>query len=439
MKKKVIFPFITLLSVFSILACSRVDALSNFKELRNPDSMSHSYNYNDIRKPEYVAFKNKMHLFASKLSESFAKREYSDSGNYTCSPLSIELCLGLAIRSASGETRQEILNALDVDYATFNEFYKLYFNELTFTVKDEYDVIASELLLSNSIWIDDEVTLLDSGLDALKDDYYTHSYEVDFNHKNKESNEAIKEFINKKTNGLINQNLNISPETLFTLINTLYLKDIWNDVGRDLSYTKEDYHFTYQDGHKSNKQLLDGYYFMGKAIENDNYSSFYTETHSGLNLHFVKPNNGVSILNIFNKDTIEYVTNYSNYVLQDDTKLERYYTNCVFPEFKAECDTDLIPIFQEDYHVNKLFSEQCDLSNLSTNQVYCSDFKHIAKLNVNKKGIEGAAVTFMAYAGASGPDEYEEVYSSFIVDKEFGFVLTYRNSILFSGIVTNID
>ena len=44
----------------------------------------------------------------------------------------------------------------------------------------------------------------------------------------------------------------------------------------------------------------------------------------------------------------------------------------------------------------------------------------------------------MAEAGATMP-EYKEVHETFEVDKEFGFVLTYKNSILFSGIVTNID
>ena len=438
MKKNIAFYFTSLLSIFSVLACSRVDALSSFKELRNPDNLNHSCSYSETTKADYVSFKNKMHIFGSKLSESFANREYSDSGNYTCSPLSIELCLGLAIRSSSGETRQELLDALDIDYPTFNKFYKLYFNELSFARKDDFGSIFSQLLLSNSIWIDDEATLIDSGLDALRDDYYTYSYEVDFNNKNKETNEAIQEFINKKTNGLINQNLNIAPETLFTLINTLYLKDIWNDEGRDLNYSKEDYRFSYQDGHKSNKQLLEGYYFNGKIIENDQFSSFYTKTHSGVTMYFVK-SDSAPLINVFNKDTIEYVTNDHNYVLQDDTKLERYYTNCIFPEFKADCNTNLIPMFEEDYHVTKLFSRECDLTNLSSTKVFCSDFKHIAKLDVNKKGIEGAAVTMMGFSGASGPDEYKNVYDSFVVDREFGYILSYKDSILFSGIVTNID
>ena len=47
----------------------------------------------------------------------------------------------------------------------------------------------------------------------------------------------------------------------------------------------------------------------------------------------------------------------------------------------------------------------------------------------------------MAMEGASGPidEPYEDVYETFVVDKEFGFILTYKDAAIFSGTVTNID
>jgi hypothetical protein len=59
---------------------------------------------------------------------------------------------------------------------------------------------------------------------------------------------------------------------------------------------------------------------------------------------------------------------------------------------------------------------------------------------VDRRGIEGAAVTYIPMAGAPGPGEYERVYLDFIVDRAFGFVITDRNDItLFSGVVNEID
>ena len=456
MKHNYLKLFTVLSTVFCLTACQgqnkgSFSANSNYvsvienlkvKALRNPDELSHEVKWEQTREANYLAFKEKMQAFSAKISEAYVKSDYDNKINIAISPLSIEMCLGLAVYCANGQTRTELLNALDVDFATFNQYYKLFFNELTSLVKDQSNNIASELTLTNSIWIDNDINLSESGLDDLKNDYYCHSFSADFNNHNKETTEAIEYFINQKTHGLINPDLSFSPYTYFVLMNTLYLKDIWNEWGGELK-TTTDVTFKNADGSVSNKALLTGYSEDGKALETDDYSCFFAATNYGKRIYFVKPNEGKALKDVFNKDTMQYVLNYKNYIYQDDEKLERYHTNCVFPEFKAGCDIDLTNMCINEFKVTSLFdAEKCDFSNIMEEPVpgYVDQFKHIAKLEVNKKGIEGAAVTYMAYAGAPGPDEYKDVYETFNVDKEFGFILTnYYGDIIFSGVVTNID
>ena len=441
--KKLLTALISLGAIFSFVSCSGPNALDGMKLLRSPESLSHDYDYRATREEGYVAFKDKIVAFSAKLSEVLSKEEFKENQNFACSPVSIELCLGMAIRCADGKTRQELLDLFDVDYVTFNKYYKLFYDELTRERYNEFKQLEAQNLFTNSIWIDDEITLLDEGLDALRDDYYCYSYHADFNHDNQKTNEAMEEFIKDKTKGLIDPDLDLGPKTIFVLMNTLYLKDIWRADGEDLSYASNTYQFTNMNGNKSNKRLLENAnYIPGRTIYSDNYSSFYTCTSNGLNLHFIKPNEGKDIKKVFNKENIEYVTNHKNYVITDEVKKENYFTNCIFPEYKAESDIDLKPIFKKDFGISTLFElGMCNLHNIiDTDDVYVSDFKHIAKLNVGKAGIEGAAVTYMAAVGASMPDEtYKDVYETFVVDKEFGFVLTYHDVIMFSGIVTNID
>lgn len=415
-------------------------SVTGVNQLRDPSNLSHTLSYEDYSSESFKSFRNKMKAFSNKLSDIFVNREFKDGENFAVSPLSIELCIGLAIRSSSGQTRNELLAALDMDFETFNANYKLFFNYLYHSNKNNMDYITSQLLLTNSIWIDDDITLKSSGLDALRDDYYCYSYDVDFDGDNKNANQAMKEFINYHTRGLINPDLQLSPQTLFVLMNTLYIKDIWNEVGSDLGYAPNTYKFTNSNGSKSNKQLLDGYYNEGKAIVTDDYSCFYTSTLSGLNIYFVKPSEGKNLKNVFNKDTMNYVLDRKNYVYKDDSKMEEYETKCLFPEYTVNGDFELSKIFAEDLNVKSLFSPtSCDMSSLTDSEVYCDEIKHIAKLEVNKKGIEGAAVTYMAYAGAAGPGPYTLVQDTFVVDKEFGFILTYNDSVVFSGVVNNID
>ena len=406
-------------------------------ELRKP-SETQRISYAVYSSESFVNFRNKMKAFANKLNDAFVKRYFKNDDNFIFSPLSIELCLGLAIKSSNGETRNELLNALDMDYETFNANYKNYFSWLNHTVINNMDYVTSQLLLTNSIWIDDDISLKENGLDALRDDYYCYSYDVDFNSQN--ANQAIREFINQSTKGLIDPELNLSPYTLFVLMNTLYVKDIWNDLGRDLNYAPNEYRFVNSDGSKSNKQLLNGYYFEGKTITTSDYSSFFTATNNGYRLYFVKPNAGKNLKDVFSKDVVDYVLNKDSIIYKDDEKMETYETKCYFPEFNVAGNFELKQLFQEDLNINKIFSPStCDMSCLTDATLFCDEVVHIAKLDVNKSGIEGAAVTYMAYPGDAGPGPYTLVQDTFVVDKEFGFVLTYGDAVVFSGIVNNID
>lgn len=406
--------------------------------LRNPSKLSHEITGEQYDSESFANFRNKMKVFSNKLSDLFVKRFFKGDKNFVLSPLSIEMCLGLAMRSTGGRTRDEILAAFDMDYDTFNTNFKLYFNSLHGTGKNNSGEITNELLIANSIWIDKGFNLKDDGLDALRDDYYCYPYAADFSNDFGNAKRAIEEFIYQNTKGLINPSLDLNPATLFVLMNVLYAKDIWNEYGDELSYASSYYQFTNSDGSKSDKQLLDGNYAKGKPIVTDDYACFFAKL-CGYELYFVKPNRGKNLKDVFNKDTMNYVLDSKNIITQDDEKLEKYYTKCVFPEFNVSGDFDLKDVLQYDLGIESLFSPAtCDMSGLTDMPVYCDDAKHLAVLDVNKKGIEGAAVTYMAYAGAAY-EPYKEVFDTFEVNKEFGFILTRCGSVVFSGVINNID
>ena len=97
-------------------------------------------------------------------------------------------------------------------------------------------------------------------------------------------------------------------------------------------------------------------------------------------------------------------------------------------------------MFVQDLGIQSLLNPTtCDFSSITTDAAFVSKIRHLAKLKVNKTGVEGAAVTYMEAPGSAGPGEYSDVYETFIVDKEFGFILSEGDTVLFSGIVTNID
>ena len=97
-------------------------------------------------------------------------------------------------------------------------------------------------------------------------------------------------------------------------------------------------------------------------------------------------------------------------------------------------------ILKNKMGIESLFNAQyADFSNLIDGRAYIEEVIHQTKLTVNRRGIEGAAVTVELGAGAAGPGPYVDVYHDFYVNKAFAFIISDSNdTVLFSGVVKNV-
>lgn len=392
----------------------------------------------------FLAFKEKTNAFSAK----FASNTYAQSvkmNNFAVSPVSVFMALGMASACADGETKTELLSALGVSAQELTENYAKLYNSLHVEHKStnafDREKTTGTLKLSNSIWLDNSLTAKNDTLSTLANDYYCYAHEVDFDGNNKNANDAIKNFIRKQTKGLIKRNFALDEETIFTLINTLYLKDIWNMYGDELKQTSKTYTFTNSDSSTTDKRLLQGKYITGRAYETESYSAYYTTTYHGYKIKFMLPNNGYSVADIFTEENLKTFNAVADFDAEDEINLKRYHTRCFFPEYKASFNGDVKEILEQDFSLTSLFDkDNCDFTALTDDKpAYCDGVIHQTSLEVNKRGIEGAAITVIPGAGAPGPDEYENVYVDFIVDRAFGFILTDSyNTVIFAGVVENI-
>ena len=109
------------------------------------------------------------------------------------------------------------------------------------------------------------------------------------------------------------------------------------------------------------------------------------------------------------------------------------------PKFKVSYKTNLTEALKA-LGVTELFDASADFSPLTENAegIYFSGASHTAMIEIDEDGITGAAYTELEWGGG-GLDEQPEEYH-FVLDRPFAFILTSRDqSILFSGIVRNID
>lgn len=435
MKKFILGILITIFMFFGTSCMGNTD--QNF--VLKPAGAKYSYNYTDIKDEGYINFINKLESFYAKLSANTYTTFKDETDNMCISPVSIYMALALTIECSDNNTRQEILNAIGVAYEEVKQYTKLIYSQLN----NEYLVdgtVSCIELLTNSIWFEESIELKEIGLTGLADNYNCSSYGVPFKNNNGTANKALQDYVNKNTKGLINNSFNLPVDTLLALVNTFYLKEVW-DVEDDLVFTKEKYNFTNYDKTTKETKLLQGYYYPGQVYKTDMFEHFYTKTAHGYKVSFIVPNDEYSIDDIYTKDILEEILSMEDYKSVDKDAKKEYVTRCLFPEFEASFKQDIKDILKDQMGIKELFSDDCNFTNITDEEdICCGKVVHQTKLMVDKTGMEGAAVTIVVMGPTSAdPGEYEKVPQDFIIDRDFVFVIGDNNgNIVFTGVIKNI-
>lgn len=389
-----------------------------------------------------------MVLGANAFSYDFSEQAYSSysgSGNLAVTPLSVYMALSVAAECAQGDTRSEILSALNTTYGNLKENFSKLYRSVIFEDISHEGQLSGRLDVTNSIWLNSGIqdfNANDKCISSLADNFFCYSYAADFTNSNRNANKALREFTAEKTKGLIDRDFGISERTSFLLVNTLYLHDIWNMYGDELRFVDGKHNFTAGDGTKKEVRYLQGRYLSGRTYEDEAFTSFYTRTYHGCKIKFILPRDGYSISDVFTADNIKTINTLDDYNGYDGENRIYYYTRCFFPEFGGGFDGDVKDVLKKGFGIRSMFDpDASDFSAVSDAKNYCSEVRHTVNLKVTKKGIEGAAVTVLDVAGAAPPpdEDYTEVYEDFIVDRAFGYVVTNSDDVvLFAGVVDNI-
>ena len=309
--KKIISLILILTMCFAISSCAVNSENYSLALAAKAMEVKHS----DAKQEGYEEFIDKLDAFAAKLTYEI----YADSNkqsNICISPVSVYMALALATECANGETRDEILNAVGVTYDEVKNFTKVLYGfsnrEYYYTnMMNNKEILAFEEL-ANSIWVDKNTTLKEDGINNLANNFNCDLFSVNF--KTSEGEKAINAYIKEKTHGIIDSDIDLSPVTLITLINTFYLKEVWNEDGDELKFTDKAYDFKNADGSVTNTKLLQGYYFTGNIYEGEGYTSFYTSTEHGFDIKFIVPTDGHTLEEAFTSDNIYNINNLGDIV-----------------------------------------------------------------------------------------------------------------------------
>lgn len=382
-------------------------------------------------------FLKKLSAFSNKLYALSAKEE---DKNYVMSPISVYMALSMLYNIGDEGVKDDLHKLVDMDESEFAKTGLLY-DSLVRKIEDYTDFTdtgikkstVGQVSLTNSIWLNEGLQADQGTLDKLAEELYCYAFETPFAKDNQAANKAIREFIKTNTNGLIDADFDLRPDTLFALINTLYFKDIWGTPLRTETRTFQ----SSTDG-KMDSEFLISNYSTGRVQSTDKADFFHTSTNSGYQIKLILPKKGYTVKEAMNPDDLQKINLCSDFgaVGKEAGVTTEYYTRCIFPKFKVSSDTPMTDIFQKNDLLPHAFNEYA--SPLVDRLLCVSDIKHKTVIDVNKNGVEGAAVTIISSKATSVMPVNPEVYLDFVLDSDFGFIITdYNNVILFEGQVTN--
>jgi len=346
--------------------------------------------------------------FADKL-----KKCMPDDKNYMYSPLSIKMALLMAANGATGETKEEILKATEIDTDARLEHY----NEGIKLMIEKYaESDKLKINISNSAWINRDMisgSFSKEYAGILKDIFKADLGVV----TNKNAAKEINSWVSEKTEDRIPTIVADDTEFWAMLVNAVYFKGRWQDEFNK-GATRKDI-FTSRSGEEKSIDFMNKRSWLSYADKD-----------------------GVQIVELPYYSEKEYGESISMYLmiseeefLVEDILREEYfdrkYIDLSVPKFNIEYSADLEEILKK-IGINKAFGAEAEFSKmLDGGHMWIDSVLHKTYIRVDEEGTEAAAVTGMAFGGSSLPPEPLELK----FNKPFTFVIkdNLNGELLFVG------
>lgn len=339
--------------------------------------------------------------------------------NTAWSPLNVYISLSILAQTASGSTRQEILDTLGVASA----------EELRSGVQAMWELVyldgsEAKRTMSNSLWLDQNLTYNQESLDILGTDYYASVHRTELS--SSAADKQIRAWIDGKTGGLLEdvtpEHADLFSDRVMSIISTAYVCDNWMESFNPAHNTADIFH---GPGGDRTCTFMNGLKEMTKYCLDDRYTAVSLYTMEGCNLWLVLPDEDSSV-----EELVESGAYLDAVFGQQET--EQGKCQLSMPKFDISATLDLtaglkkLGIREAFSPLGGDFSETLSLKG----PIYVDDILHSVRFIADEQGIRAASSVEITVAsmGISEPIQIT-------LDRPFLFVLTYRDIPLFTGVV----
>lgn len=304
--------------------------------------------------------------------------------NQFYSPLSISSALAMTYAGAKGETLKQMSNTL-----YFSENQEVLHSNFSHLIKmlTETEAESIQLNIANSLWLQENMQVLDQYLSITNKFYHAGVNKVNFIASPENSRKTINNWVEKNTNNKIIDLLpdgSIHSQTRMVLVNAIYFKGAWEKVFDKNKNTTEPF-FVF-------KTCETQATFMNNYIN----SGFYEDNLLSIaEIPYRNKNQSMIIILPKSKYGLKEVEKLFEQNLLPDyfEKMEDRRINLSIPKFKSESTYKL----QEELSKMGMpvaFSNNADFSGITGDKSLAIDkVIHKAFIDVNEVGTEAAAAT----------------------------------------------
>ena len=385
------------------------------------ESIYDKYNSNrrklaiDIDK--YSGFYSK--LISSSLSEC-------DKENRVISPVNLYIAASMLAEVSDGETRRQILGALDVDSI----------EELRENAKTLWDTNyiydrTKKQILSSSLWLNKDVRFKKPALKALAKYYYADSFSGDFG--DPDTTRDMQSWLSKRTGGLLDEqigDIKLDESGIMDILTTVYFSAKWQ--GEFNQKYNERLVFHSPSGDVEAEFMChfidDRDYYRGES-----YGAAYKDFKGGGRMWLILPDEGSTVEEVISKGRLV-----DTLLAGKQDNVEQVMLNLKLPKFDVSSDIDLSNSFKAMGIENAFDINSADFSAITSQTNACvSKVNHAARVIIDEEGCKAAAFTEILLVGAAAPVEKRQV--DFILDRPFIFIIESDvGQPLFIGVVNNV-
>lgn len=343
------------------------------------------------------------------------------------SPLSLYQSLAILADGAQGQTQAELLSLLGMpDRDTLAEQSGLLYR------RNYLDNDVNRLIISNGLWLDETAsdgTAVSYSRDWVMNaatNYYADVYQAEFS--DPDTAGAMGAWISEKTGGFLHPTLSVSPDTLLSVVNTVWYKACWASLFEPEENTRGD--FTTASGEKVQAEYMHQSAAMTGWRHSEEFDMAALSMSNGC-AYFALPREGVDVDSLLTEEKLWEV--FGDFRFRSD--YDGAQVTWSIPKFETTATYRLRDALSA-LDVTSVFGPQADLSGISDSPLYVDNIQQGTRISINEEGVEAASFTatdFLTY----DPAELPQVEMN--LNRPFIYLITARDgSPLFLGVVRDL-